>query len=240
MADELILAFETSTGCGSVSLTRGDARAGQILAEYTLQPEISHSRRLLGSVQAMMAAAGVGWDNLDAVAVSQGPGSFTGLRIGLAAAQGVALAADLPLIGVPTLDALALPVQAAEREFCCVLDARKHQVYAAFYRTEADGVACRTSAYLVLAPGELLDRIATPTLLVGPGVRVCAAWTAEHALIRLAPAGPYHPRAALVGFSAAAILANGLARKDTMPTPLYVRASEAELNLRSQVEHCHD
>ena len=240
MADELILAVETSTGCGSVSLTRGTEREGRIVAEYTLQPETSHSRRLLGSIQAMMAAANVHWRDLAAVAVSQGPGSFTGLRIGLAAAKGMAMAADLPLIGVPTLDALSLLAHAGEFDLCCLLDARKQQVYAAFYRAGVDGICSRTSAYLALTPTELLDRIVHPTLLIGPGVRACAGLTAGRTRIRMAPAGLCLPRAALVGFCAAHRLEGSeTAETDTL-TPLYIRASEAELNLQGHTKGDHD
>ena len=232
MADELILAVETSTGCGGVSLTRGDVHGGRVLAEYILQPEVSHSRRLLGSIEAMMGATGVAWADLDAVAVSQGPGSFTGLRIGMAAAKGIAMAADLPLIGVGTLDSLALQIPVCDRQICCVLDARKEQVYAAFYQAGSDGCCQRTGDCLVLSPEALMERIDRPTLLAGPGVRVCAPWAAGRAGIRLTAAALFHPRAAMVGFRAAGLLRTGEAKPDDNLAPLYVRASEAELNLR--------
>jgi tRNA threonylcarbamoyladenosine biosynthesis protein TsaB len=203
-----------------------------VLAEYTLQPAVSHSRRLLGSLEAMMGAAGVAWADLDAVAVSQGPGAFTGLRIGMAAAKGIAMAADLPLIGVATLDALALQLPGCDRQVCCVLDARKEQVYAAFYQAGSDGCCQRTGDCLVLSPEALMERIDRPTLLAGPGVRVCAPWATGRAGIRLAAAGLFHPRAAMVGFHAAGLLCAGEAKPDDNLVPLYVRASEAELNLR--------
>ena len=104
----LILSIETATGCGSVALTGGGVHNGKLLAEATAQPEVTHSRRLLGSVDWVMQAAGIGWDRLDGVAISLGPGSFTGLRIGMAAAKGIVFAAQKPLIGVQTLDAIAL------------------------------------------------------------------------------------------------------------------------------------
>ena len=232
MADELILAIETSTGCGGVSLTRGDVHDGRLLAEYTLQPEVSHSRRLLGSIEAMIGTAGVAWADLDAVAVSQGPGSFTGLRIGMAAAKGITMAAELPLIGVATLDALAQQIPAYDCQVCCVRDARKEQVYAAFYQDGGDGCCQRTGDCLVLSPEALIGRIDRPTLLAGPGVRVCAPWAAGHADIRLAAAGQFYPRAAMIGFHAAGLLRAGAANRGDNLTPVHVRASEAELNLR--------
>lgn len=231
MADVLILAIETATGCGGVSLTKGGVDEGRVLAEYTLQPEITHSRRLLGSVGAMMEAAGVGWGDLDAVAVSLGPGSFTGLRIGMAAAKGIAMGASLPLLGVPTLDGLAAQATPTELPLCCLLDARKQQVYAAFYSFKA-GRCLRTSDFMVVSAEQLAQRIQVPTLVVGPGINVCQSTLAGQPLARLAPAGLLHPRAAFIGFVGAAMLAQGQGNDDLVP--LYVRASEAELNLRHQ------
>ena len=231
MADILILAIETATGCGGVSLTKGGVDEGRVLAEYTLQPEITHSRRLLGSVGAMMEAAGVGWGDLDAVAVSLGPGSFTGLRIGMAAAKGIAMGANLPLLGVPTLDGLAAQATPTELPLCCLLDARKQQVYAAFYSFKA-GRCLRTSDFMVVSAEQLAQRIQAQTLVVGPGINACQATLAGHPLARLASAGLLHPRAAFIGYVGAAMLAQGQGNDDLVP--LYVRASEAELNLRHQ------
>lgn len=232
MADILILAIETATGCGSVSLTAGNIKDGKVLAEYTLQPDTTHSRRLLGSVEAMMRAAGTDWNDLDAVAVSQGPGSFTGLRIGMAAAKGIAMAAEVPLVGVPTLDGLAAQVTAIDLPVCCLLDARKQQVYAAFYRYFDDFSYRCTSEVLVLSPEELIIRIEEPTLVAGPGIMACQSQLAAHQQVRLLPAGYLHPRAALIGFCGARLLEDGAAGSGCDLVPLYVRASEAELNLR--------
>ncbi|MBM9535871.1 tRNA (adenosine(37)-N6)-threonylcarbamoyltransferase complex dimerization subunit type 1 TsaB [Desulfobulbus alkaliphilus] len=232
MVDALILSIETATGCGSVALTRGCIRDGRVLAEYTLQPELTHSRRLLGVIETMMSAARTDWKDLDAVAVSRGPGSFTGLRIGMAAAQGVAMAAAVPLVGVATLDGMAAAGMAVDLQVCWVLDARKQQVYAAFYRYNSDCAPVRISGYLALTPEQLLRSIREPTLLAGPGVRVCQPWCEGIGMIRILPAGPVHPRAALVGFCAAQRLTEGGGDGITDRQPLYVRASEAELNLR--------
>jgi tRNA threonylcarbamoyladenosine biosynthesis protein TsaB len=231
MADVLILAIETATGCGGVSLTKGGMDAGRVLAEYTLQPEATHSRRLLGSVGAMMEAAGVAWADLDGVAVSLGPGSFTGLRIGMAAAKGIAMGANLPLLGVPTLDGLAAQATPTDLPLCCLLDARKQQVYAAFYCFEA-GRWRRTSDYLALSAKQLAQSIHEPTLLVGPGIMAGWAAFAQHPPARMAPSALLHPRAAFIGFAGASMLAQGRGNDDLVP--LYVRASEAELNLRHQ------
>ncbi len=234
MAGLLILAIETATGCGSVSLTTGDIKDGKVLAEYTLQPDTAHSRRLLGSIDTMMSAAGADWGDLNAVAVSQGPGSFTGLRIGMAAAKGIAMAAEVPLIGVPTLDGLAAQLIATDLPVCCLLDARKQQVYAAFYRYGDDFIPCRTCDVLVLSPEELVGKINEPTLVAGPGIQACRDLLAAHEQVRLLPMGPHHPRAALIGFCGAHLLAEGARNINAAIVPVYVRASEAELNLQNR------
>lgn len=236
MADLLILAIETATGCGSVSLTTGNSKDGKVLAEYTLQPNTTHSRRLLGSIDAMMTATGVDWGDLNAVAVSQGPGSFTGLRIGMAAAKGIAMAAEVPLIGVPTLDGLAAQLVATDLPVCCLLDARKQQVYAAFYRYGDDFIPYRTSEVLVLSAEELVRKIDVPTLVAGPGIQACRPWLAVHEQVRLLPIGPHHPRAALIGFCGAELWAEGSKHTRADIVPVYVRASEAELNLQCRNE----
>lgn len=230
MADVLILAIETATGCGGVALTRGAGDTGAVLAEYTLQPELTHSRRLLGSIGAMMTAAGVDWHALTAVAVSQGPGSFTGLRIGMAAAKGIAMAAGLPLVAIPSLDGIALQATPTDLPLCCLLDARKQQVYAAFYRYAGER-CCRISPFLVLKPEELVRRIDEPTLMIGPGIQAGRTVFASHPMVRLAPSGFFYPRAAMIGFCGCQMLRDGAVNAPEESVPLYVRASEAELSL---------
>jgi len=214
MADVLILALETSTGCGSVALTRGDGASGKVLGEFTLQPEITHSRRLLGSVQTLMEALQVHWSDLDGVAVSQGPGSFTGLRIGMAAAKGLAMAADCPLLGVPTLDGLACQLTPTSLPVYLVLDARKQQVYAARYTFSALGCK-RLGTFEVLSADQLGAQIQEPTLVAGPGVAACADQLRDHPQVRLLHSAVLHPRAAAIGFCGAGLLAceGGLERR---------------------------
>ncbi|NLX18510.1 MAG: tRNA (adenosine(37)-N6)-threonylcarbamoyltransferase complex dimerization subunit type 1 TsaB [Desulfobulbus sp.] len=230
MADVLILAIETATGCGSVAVTRGVGPAGKIVAEYTLQPDTTHSRHLLGLIRTIMGGTGTHWHQLTAVAVSQGPGSFTGLRIGMAAAQGIALAVALPLLPVPTLDSLAVQVPPADWPLCCLLDARKQQVYAAVYRSCEKGWK-RVSPFLVTHPGELIRSFQEPTLVVGPGLLTYESIFCGHPLVRRMSTGLVAPRAAAVGLHAADLLVQGKIRPDEHVTPLYVRASEAEMNV---------
>ncbi|GBE12850.1 tRNA threonylcarbamoyladenosine biosynthesis protein TsaB [bacterium BMS3Bbin14] len=226
----LILALETATGCGGVSLTLGGMHGGRLLAECTCQPEVSHSRRLLGSVQWIMAAAGVSWNDLDGIGVSLGPGSFTGLRIGMAAAKSIAMAAGKPLVGVPTLDALAFTCTGSDRLLGCLLDARKQEVYAGFYRIGADGNPRSLGVPMAISPADLAGRITEPVLLAGPGAAVYRELFAGFDSVRILPAPFSALRAATVGFIAGDMLGQGRTMDPATAAPLYVRASEAELN----------
>ena len=229
----LILSLETSTGCGSIALTR----SGRLLAEATVQPEKTHSRRLLGTVSWIMQAAGVDWPAIDGIGVSLGPGSFTGLRIGLAAAQGLALAAGIPLVGVETLDALALACVGVTDRICPVLDARKQEVYAALYKPgEEEGYPVRLSADQAIDPARLTETIDRSTVVAGPGVAVYKEVFVQNRFIRLLPASLAHPRALYVGLLAERMLSDGLQPDPALIAPKYVRASEAEMTLQKKKE----
>ena len=228
----LLLSIETATGCGSVALTKGGIHNGKVLAEATAQPEITHSRRLLGSVDWVMQAAGVTWDELHGVAISLGPGSFTGLRIGMAAAKGIVYACKTPLIGVQTLDAIALACPVIDRPLWCLLDARKQEVYAACYHTGPSGLPEQCSPVEALCPEHLLEKITGPTLLAGPGVTEYHDFFAAHKDVQLIPAALSSPSAARIGFLATEQLLAGKTADPATLAPLYVRASEAEVNLQ--------
>jgi tRNA threonylcarbamoyladenosine biosynthesis protein TsaB len=149
----------------------------------------------------------------------------------MAAAKGMAMAAGLPLLAVPTLDGLAAQVPPVDLPLCCLLDARKQQVYAALYRPE-EGCYRRDSRFLVLRPEEIAQHIHEPTLIVGPGLHACQTHLMAHPLARVTSAGFLHPRAAMIGFCGGQLLARGTSDGGGEIVPLYVRASEAELNLR--------
>lgn len=234
MADLLILSIETATGCGSVALTKGDLQNGRLLAECTCQPDVTHSRRLLGNVSWLMEAAAIQWQELDGIAISLGPGSFTGLRIGMAAAKGIAMATDRPLLGVSTLDGLATQCRGIGSPLCCLLDARKEQVYAAQFRPGPDQTLVRCGEDQAVAPEVLLDQVREPTLLAGPGVEVCRDLCRVHPFATMLPAALVHPRAMPIGFIGAELLYRGETLDPATAAPCYVRASEAEINLRKR------
>jgi tRNA threonylcarbamoyladenosine biosynthesis protein TsaB len=206
----------------------------RLLTECVAEPDITHSRRLMGSVKWVMESAGVSWEDLDGIGVSIGPGSFTGLRIGLAAAKAMAMATGKPLLGVPTLEALALACSGASdgRLVGVLLDARKKEVYAGFYRLDEDRGPVQVAAPVVVPPGEVLQQINEPVMLVGPGAAAYQELFDGHEHIALFPGFLSSPRAAYVGMLASRMLGDGVIMDPASAAPLYVRASEAELNLK--------
>jgi len=224
----LLLVLETATSRGSVALMAGDG----CLAEFSLRSTLTHSRRLLGAIEFLLQESGVTWPDLDAVAVSLGPGSFTGLRIGLSTAKGLALATGVPLIGVPTLDGLAAQFTFTTPLICPLLDARKKEVYAAFFRCADGGLPRRESEYLVLPPDRLADMVAAPTIFIGDGAECYGDLLVRQLgdLALLPPAAIYLPRAAALGRLALARWRAGEFLEPGPAGPIYVRASEAEVN----------
>jgi len=223
----LILALETATVCGSVALVAAD----RCLGEYSLQSDLTHSRRLLVSVAKLMAETHTGWEDIDAIAVSSGPGSFTGLRIGMSTAKGLVMAAEKDLVGVPTLDGLASQFPFVDHLICPVIDARKKEVYTAFFRADEQGMVRRQSEYMALAPARLGEMIKEKTIFIGDGILSCEEMLNELGQLALLPPPPLHmPRAAAIGMLAIEKWKRGELLEPAGAVPLYVRASDAEIN----------
>lgn len=227
-----ILAIDTANSCCSLALTRGVTIGGQVLACLSLNSSVTHSRRLLTAIDWLLAETATTWQSLQGLAVSLGPGSFTGLRIGMATVKGLAMATGRPLLGVSSLDALALN-GSGERLICAVLDARKGEVYTCFYQPDRCGVARRVGAIRALSPLQLAAEISRPVLFVGDAVMVYGdVWKEILGEKFAAVSIPLHyPNAGALGLLAAEMLINHQCLDLAAATPLYVRASDAELNL---------
>jgi tRNA threonylcarbamoyladenosine biosynthesis protein TsaB len=228
----LILALDTATGCCALALTAGTATKGDVLASLSLNSRITHSRRLISAIDWMLSETEVDWPIIDGIAVGLGPGSFTGLRIGMATAKGLAATAGKPLLGIPTLDALAGNCRTA-RLICAALDARKKEVYIAFYRCDGMGVARRISEIRAVDPLKLPNEINEPVLIVGDGVLVYGDhWLRELGdRVAFAPLSLHYPSAAAIGLLGGEDLQNDRVLDLAAAVPLYVRASDAELSL---------
>ncbi len=227
-----VLALDTATPCSSVAITAGTRYDGEVLASLGLTGKVTHSRRLLSAIDWLMKESAISWPDIGGIAVGLGPGSFTGLRIGMATAKGLAAAAGKVLLGVSTLDSLAARCGSAGL-ICAVLDARKKEVYAAFYRCNRYGFTERIGEPAVIAPARLAAAIDEPVLLVGDGARVYGEVFREFLRdkARFVPAALHEPSAASLGLLAGEMLERGELLDLAEGVPVYVRSSDAELNL---------
>jgi tRNA threonylcarbamoyladenosine biosynthesis protein TsaB len=218
-----VLALETSTLAGGVALLDGERMVG----EYRLDVGATHSERVMAAVDRVLVDARWTLGDLQGLAVAVGPGSFTGLRIGLGTVKGIAFALSLPVAAVPTLDALAASLPFANLPVCPVLDARKGEVYTSCYRWDGRGMR-REWDYLALAPAELARRLTEPVVVLGDGA---AAIDSPHAC--LAPPPSRWPSPAWVGQLGLERLRRGEAVSAAALVPIYLRPSEAELKRRA-------
>lgn len=222
-----LLAIESSTLAGGVALLDGD----RLRAEYLLDVSATHSERLMPAIDRVLADAGWRAADLQGLAVAVGPGSFTGLRIGLSAAKGLAFALGIPIAAVPTLDAMAAALPFAALPVCPVLDARKGEVYCALYRWSGNAMH-REWEYLALPPATLAARFTEPVILLGDGAHAVAS-----PYVRPAPPHRRVPSPAAVGVLGLARLAAGEVVAAADLTPIYLRPSEAELKRRAAAVH---
>lgn len=204
------------------------ARDDVVLAEDVEPAARSHVASLPQLVERVLARAGLDIRNVEALAVSIGPGSFTGLRIGLGFAKGLAFAGGLPLAAVPTLDALAHVAGAVPGEtVCAALDARKREVYAALFRIGPDGAPERLGPDEALPPDALAARLPAGTVLVGDAGEAYPGAFGTGVVRR--PFATHHPRGGVVARLGARLLGAGVAVALGAVEPVYVRPSEAEL-----------
>ncbi len=220
----LLLAFETSAKAASVALFDGE----KLLAEQYQNTGLTHSQTLMVMAEDVLKQCGKTPQDVQAVAVANGPGSFTGVRIGVAAAKGFAWASEIPLYGVSTLEAMALGLGIHDGFVCAVMDARREQVYNALFYVNQD-VLTRQTPDRAIALADLkneLKSLEKPVFLVGDGSILC-----YHTLQKdvpnlvLPPEWRMHQRAVGVGLAA---LAQDKPADPAGLAPNYLRLSQAE------------
>ncbi len=223
---ETVLTIDTSSSAGSVALSRGETLMGEIL----LNVASTHSDRLLVVVRQLLSDAGVEIGGIDAFGVVIGPGSFTGLRVGVATVKGLAMATGKPAVGVSSLRALAMQAPFVPYPVCALLDARKKEVYAGLFRWE-QGRALPVDRERVVSPENLLAAMPDEVLFIGGGSQIYRSLIVRR-LGRGAHFAPWplHP---LRASSASALVLDELRQGNTVSpvalNPVYIRASEAEI-----------
>jgi len=243
-----ILGVDTSTSCCSIGLVDGES----VVAESLLDVPTTHSERLLGSIKHVLEQAGCAAGELDGWAVSLGPGSFTGLRIGISTIKGLAFATAKPVAGIPTLDALAFNISPTPYLICPILDARKGEVYTSFYRYDDGGTLARVSAYQAIRPEDLVNKIGatlrlmdtnaaepsngSKTVFLGNGVNTYRDYlrNALQTLAVFVPDPLNLPRGSTVARLGLMRIQKGEVLDLSSFVPIYVRASEAEIRWKER------
>ncbi len=222
-----ILAIESSAKAASVCI----AEDGKILAEAFLNCGLTHSVTIMPSVEWLLQTAGLAMDDIDRIAITEGPGSFTGLRIGMAAVKGLAWSRDIPCVGVSTLEAAACGVAHIGGTICAVMDARAGQVYNALFKAE-NGCLTRLCDDRAIKISELLEELSEKEniLVCGDGTEVFMKEAGES--FRAAPENIRYQRASSVAFLAA--------KRDTVSaktlSPEYIRLPQAERERLERIE----
>lgn len=223
----LILAFETSAKAVSVALHDG----GTLLAESYQNTGLTHSQTLMSMAQDLLQNCHKTVQDVTAVAVAAGPGSFTGVRIGVAAAKGFGWGAQIPVYGVSTLESMARAAGIPDGLVCACMDARRAQVYNAIFRV-TDGVFSRVCQDRAIALEELkpeLEQLHEPVFLVGDGAKLCYNTLSKQVPgLCLMPEHRLHQRASGVALAAVRAIAEGAAGDGGALQPNYLRLSQAE------------
>ena len=222
-----ILALETSAKAVSAAVTEN----GKVLCSGYQDTGLTHGRTLMPIVEAMLKNTGLTVGDCDAVAVAAGPGSFTGIRIGVSAAKGLAFALDKPAVGVSTLAAMARNAAFAGGLIVCAMDARRQQVYNALFAAE-DGVLTRLTPDRAVSLADLAEELRgdpRPKTVVGDGAAMCADFLeAAGVPCRLAP-----PHLVMQNAMSVALEAEGQAARGGLVSaqdlaPVYLRPPQAE------------
>ena len=220
----LICSVDSSATPASVCLFEDD----KIIAEYYLNTGFTHSQTLMAMLESVLKISGKRADDIDLYAVNSGPGSFTGVRIGVSAVKGMAYAQDKPCVEVSTLESMAYNFLGSHTIVCACMDARRKQVYHGLFRVDGDRIErlCEDKA---IAIEELLSGLPNgeEIILVGDGAELVYQ-SAEEPAVKLAPPNLRYQRASSVALAAVETYNRGEAVSPAALMPRYLRLSQAE------------
>jgi len=223
-----ILAVDTATTSCSVAIVDETS----LLSEFTIDREETHSRHLMDMIKAVMTMAGLNFSDLDGFAVTRGPGSFTGLRIGISTIKGLVVASKKPVVGISSLKTLAFQVSSSRDLICPILDARKGEVYFVRYRY-INGHLIKQTKERVATPDKAVDDLKESCLFVGNGALLYKEMILEKMgeFASFAPMIQNTIRASTIAYLSMAKFENNDTDDIEKILPYYIRKSDAELNL---------
>ncbi|WP_293971995.1 tRNA (adenosine(37)-N6)-threonylcarbamoyltransferase complex dimerization subunit type 1 TsaB [uncultured Ruminococcus sp.] len=232
-----ILAVDTSATAASVAV----AEENKLIGEFSINTALTHSQTLMPMVDVLLKNTGLSVNDINAVAVNAGPGSFTGVRIGVAAVKGIAFPKNLPCVSVSTLESMAYNMLGNDCVVCSVMDARCSQVYNALFRVKGCTVTRMTDdRALSLTDLKLeLQNIREKVVLVGDGAVLCSEFLgSELENIMLAPFNNRIQTASSVAYAAFEKINNGetLTADELMPVYLRLPQAQRELNKKLGVK----
>ena len=233
-----ILSLECTAGPASAAITED----GQVIASAFVNVKLTHSQTLLPMAEGLFAAARLNLQDIDGLAINAGPGSFTGVRIGISAAKGLAAARNLPCAGVSTLLSLAFNYRDTDCIVCAVMDSRCNQVYNAIFEISGGKITrlCEDRAVLCEELAENLKKVSQNgekrVIIVGDGTDVFFPF-AENipGVCKSAPERRYQ-NAVSVALAAEDIFKNGLSVTPDKLLPVYLRLPQAERELKKKKE----
>lgn len=231
-----ILAIDSSAVAASAAVLEDD----HLLGEFFINTRLTHSQTLMPMVRQVLDCTGVAIGEIDLFAVANGPGSFTGIRIGVACVKGMAMAGDKPCVGVSTLEAMAYNIALPGAAVCAVMDARRGQVYNAVFHLRQEGFERLTPDRAISAEqlAQECKNYPQPLFLVGDGAKLCYNTNGFAELSAILPPQPsLYQRAYGVGQAAWHAYLQGQAVSAGELLPVYLRLPQAERELKKRQEN---
>jgi tRNA threonylcarbamoyladenosine biosynthesis protein TsaB len=228
VGSKLLLGIDNSLDFLNIALSKGEV----LLEERHIKSDVPPSQVLPGHVLSILIDHGYGIDNVSAIIVTTGPGSFTGIRVALAFCKGLSEGRGIPLVGVPTLDILAANFSFMEGYYICpLIDAKKGEVFSALYHVSGAGME-RLTGYKALKPEDIVEFVKTPCLCFGSGAALCADFLSTTEGVTVL-------KDVFSRISGEHLIKEGIRRADETPVqgiiPIYGRRSEAEIKFNVTV-----
>lgn len=226
-----LIAIDSSGLVATIAIIEED----NLLAEYTVNYKRTHSQTLMPMLDELVKRIELDLSDVDAIVISEGPGSFTGLRIGSATAKGLGQALEIPIISVPTLDALAYNFYGSDKVICPMMDARRNQVYTGIYEFEDERLELiiGNKAIDIMEIISEINGISREVIFLGDGVPVYKEIIKENIRVKYSFAPPHRSRqsAASLGTLGLEYYKMGKTQEPKEHKPVYLRISQAEREL---------